>query len=252
MKATQPKGSDRDKSNRNRFKYRGEDTVTVDRTEEEVGRTTVTGFEGDSLHPGHAVDEGGLHYLPDTEVDHAEGTYGDTIRRRLMEESPGGQIYEEEIYKLRKRSGSPRSQAIWEIEEERAMGNCLQTTCTMAAARSIIMAIGESRVRTLATILSRPTRLTAPSVPPIGSLAFGSTPMNPHRGSRCTSVPTASQLCHRLALLQIRWGFAVVPARRTARRSGPQYLDDAGVQALHTRAVHAVPTLPNRQDVRSS
>ena len=122
MKATQLKGNGRDKSKRNKLKYRGEDTVTVDRTEEEADRTTVTGFEGDSLHPGQAVDEGGLHYRPDTDIDHAEGTYGDTVRRGLMEESPGGQIYEEEIYKLRKRSGSPRSQAIWEIEEERARG----------------------------------------------------------------------------------------------------------------------------------
>jgi len=122
MKAAQLKGSGRDKNKRNKLKYRGEDTVTVDRTEEEADRTTVTGFEGDSLHPGHAVDEGGLHYRPDTDVDPADGTYGDTIRRGPVEESPGGQIYEEEIYKLRKRSGSPRSQAIWEIEEERARG----------------------------------------------------------------------------------------------------------------------------------
>ena len=123
MKATQLKGSGHDRNKRNKLKYRGEDTVTVDRTEEEdADRTTVTGFEGDSLHPGHAVDEGGLHYQPDTDVDQAEGTYGDTIRRGPVEESPGGQIYEEEIYKLRKRSGSPRSQAIWEIEEERTRG----------------------------------------------------------------------------------------------------------------------------------
>lgn len=123
MKATHLKGSSHDRNKRNKLKYRGEDTVTVDRTEEEdVDRTTVTGFERDSLHPGHAIDEGGLHYQPDTDVDQAEGTYGDTIRRGPVEESPGGLIYEEEIYKLRKRSGSPRSQAIWEIEEERARG----------------------------------------------------------------------------------------------------------------------------------
>jgi len=29
-------------------------------------------------------------------------------------------MYEEEIYKLRERPGTPRSQAIWEIGEERA------------------------------------------------------------------------------------------------------------------------------------
>ena len=32
--------------------------------------------------------------------------------------SPGGQIYEEGVYKLSEGSGTPRSQATWEIEEE--------------------------------------------------------------------------------------------------------------------------------------
>jgi len=78
-------------------------------TEEAANRTTVTNFEGDSLHSD------GLHYHPDTDVYPVEGTYGDTVRRGPWTESPSGEI----LYKLRETS-SP--QAIWDIEEERVRG----------------------------------------------------------------------------------------------------------------------------------
>ena len=49
MNAAPHKGSVHDGNKRNERKRHGEDTVTVDRTEEEADRTTVTKFKGD-LH----------------------------------------------------------------------------------------------------------------------------------------------------------------------------------------------------------
>ncbi|KAG8826733.1 hypothetical protein FRC17_008128 [Serendipita sp. 399] len=74
--------------------------------------------EGDSLHPGHAVDEHGLQYNPDTGVD-PEGLLNIQAPPPGII-SPGEMLYDEEVYKLRKRAapGSPRSHATWEIEEE--------------------------------------------------------------------------------------------------------------------------------------
>ena len=47
-------------------------------------------------------------------MDFVQG-YGDTSRRGRVEESPGGQVHECGIYQLRKKSRSPRAQALWEI-----------------------------------------------------------------------------------------------------------------------------------------
>lgn len=61
MKGAQLKGSTPDENKRNKLNYHNEDSVTVNRTEEEADRTAVTNFGGESLHPGYAIDKGGLH-----------------------------------------------------------------------------------------------------------------------------------------------------------------------------------------------
>ncbi|CAG7854225.1 SubName: Full=Uncharacterized protein {ECO:0000313/EMBL:CCA67536.1} [Serendipita indica DSM 11827] len=67
--------------------------------------------DDDSLHPEHAADEHGLSYQPDHL--NIEPPAAGLI-------SPGERLYDEEVYKLRKRNAhaSPRSHATWEIEEE--------------------------------------------------------------------------------------------------------------------------------------
>ncbi|KAG9049100.1 hypothetical protein FS842_000247, partial [Serendipita sp. 407] len=90
---------------------KGQPRLIKDRAEEEYD-------EGDSLHPGHAVDEHGLQYRPDTEAD-TDGLLNIQPPPAGII-SPGEMLYDEEVYKLRKRNahGSPRSHATWEIEEE--------------------------------------------------------------------------------------------------------------------------------------
>ena len=74
---------------RDKLEYRSEDTVTIDRTEKAAYRTTVTNFQGESLHPAprYAIDKGGLHYRPNADVDPVEGIYNDAVRQGPVEES---------------------------------------------------------------------------------------------------------------------------------------------------------------------
>ena len=81
---------------RAKLEYRSEDTVTIDRTERAADCTTVTNFQGDSLHPDmgstKAVSTTDLMQMlaqskAPTMVPSVEGLW----------KSPDRQIYEEEI-----------------------------------------------------------------------------------------------------------------------------------------------------------
>ena len=85
-----------DREKRNELEYRSEDTVTIDRTEKAIDRTTVTNFQRDSPHPDmrstKAVSTPDLIQMltqskAHTVIPSVEGLW----------KSPDGQIYEEEI-----------------------------------------------------------------------------------------------------------------------------------------------------------
>ena len=67
-------------------------------------------FEGDSLHPGYVIDKGSLHYRPHTVVGPVERPYNDTVRQGPAKGSPGGPVYEEEIYNSER---GPALLALW-------------------------------------------------------------------------------------------------------------------------------------------